>query len=66
MNNAEVTQRPVPFRRLTFTMRIGDSLLQDIRFALRTMAGRLLFTVTAVLSLGLGIGANTALTVSLR
>jgi len=47
-------------------MRIGDSLLQDIRFALRTMAGRLLFTVTAVLSLGLGIGANTALTVSLR
>lgn len=42
-------------------MRVGDSLLQDIRFALRTMAGKPLFTTTAILSLGLGIGANTAI-----
>lgn len=41
--------------------RLLDELGQDLRYAVRTLAQNPIVTVTAVLTLGLGIGANTAM-----
>lgn len=42
-------------------MRWADSTIQDLRFALRSWAKAPAFAVTAIATIGIGIGANTAI-----
>ncbi len=47
-------------RRMSFRDRF-DSIVHDVRYALRGLSARPAFTLAVILTLGLGVGANTAM-----
>jgi predicted permease len=53
--------RVVEETRTVWTWTLAEQLVQDVKYAFRTMAKNRMFTALAALSLALGIGANTAI-----
>src|SRR5437016_14643693 len=47
--------------RATWTWTFWEQLVQDLRYGLRTIGAYKTFSAMAILSLALGIGANTAI-----
>src|SRR5262245_2045745 len=47
--------------RATWSWTLYEQFAQDVRYALRTMTANKTFSALAILSLALGIGANTAI-----
>jgi macrolide transport system ATP-binding/permease protein len=58
LGNAALVQEDT---RATWTWTFAEQLAQDIRYGLRTIAANKTFSAMAILSLALGIGANTAI-----
>ena len=54
------TRRKEDIREIDLFSRL-ETVIRDVRFGVRSLLGSPAFTVTAVLSLALGIGANTAI-----
>jgi hypothetical protein len=54
------TRRKEDIREIDLLTRI-ETVIRDLRFGMRSLLGSPAFTATAVLSLALGIGANTAI-----
>src|SRR4030095_1253855 len=55
-----ISTRPQPFRRGARQILSMDSIMRDVKYALRSVAASKKFAAIVIATLALGIGANTA------